>query len=50
MHLVHVIPNLKSGGAESFLLRLSNSLIADFKQTIFTFSNSKGDQLYNRFN
>ena len=50
MHLVHVIPNLKSGGAESFLLRLSNSLIADFKQTIFTFSTSKGDQLYNRFN
>lgn len=50
MHLVHVIPNLKSGGAESFLLRLSNSFTTEFKQTIFTFSNSKDDHLYHRFN
>lgn len=49
MDLIHIIPNLNSGGAENFLLTLSTSLKNKYNQTIFTFENPKNDQLFEKF-
>ena len=44
MDLIHVIPNLKNGGAENMLVNLALQLFKrGYKQSIITFENSKGD-------
>jgi glycosyltransferase involved in cell wall biosynthesis len=44
MNLIHVIPNLKNGGAENMLVNLALQLCKrGYKQSIITFENSKGD-------
>jgi len=44
MDLIHVIPNLKNGGAENMLVNLALQLCKrGYKQSIITFENSKGD-------
>lgn len=49
MDLIHIIPNLNSGGAENFLLTFSRSIKNKYNQTIFTFENPKNDQLFEKF-
>ena len=46
MTIIHVIPNLKSGGAEHFLAILSSRLKDSIKQIIFTFENPSNDFLF----
>ena len=46
MTIIHVIPNLKSGGAEHFLVSLSSRLKVSIKQIIFTFENPSNDFLF----
>jgi len=46
MTIIHVIPNLKSGGAEHFLAKLSSRLKDSIKQIIFTFENPSNDFLF----
>ena len=46
MTIIHVIPNLKSGGAEHFLASLSRRLKDSIKQIIFTFENPSNDFLF----
>lgn len=46
MTIIHVIPNLKSGGAEHFLASFSSSLKDSIKQIIFTFENPSNDFLF----
>ena len=44
MDLIHVIPNLKNGGAENMLVNLALQLCKrGYKQSIITFENSKED-------
>ena len=44
MDLIHVIPNLKNGGAENMLVNLALQLCKrGYKQSIITFENSTGD-------
>ena len=44
MDLIHVIPNLKNGGAENMLVNLALQLFKrGYKQAIITFENSKED-------
>lgn len=49
MTLFHVIPNLNSGGAEQFLLTLSNTLVDDYDQYIFTLKNPEQNDLFSKF-
>lgn len=46
MTIIHVIPNLKSGGAEHFLASLSSCLKDSTKQIIYTFENPSNDFLF----
>ena len=46
MTIIHVIPNLKSGGAEHFLAILSSCLKDTLKQIIFTLENPSNDFLF----
>ena len=46
MTIIHVIPNLKSGGAEHFLASLSSRLKDTLKQIIFTFEDPSNDFLF----
>ena len=46
MTIIHVIPNLKSGGAEHFLVSLSSHFKDYIKQIIFTFENPSNDFLF----
>ena len=48
MTIIHVIPNLKSGGAEHFLVSLSSRLKDSIKQIIFTFENPSNDFLFSK--
>ena len=44
MDLIHVIPNLRNGGAENMLVNLALQLYErGYKQSIITFKNSKED-------
>ena len=49
MIIFHIIPNLKNGGAENFLLYLSKHLSKECNQIIYTFSNPEKDTLYPKF-
>ena len=46
MTIIHVIPNLKAGGAEHFLLSLSSHFKDYIKQIIFTLENPSNDFLF----
>ena len=46
MTIIHVIPNLKAGGAEHFLVSLSSCLKDSIKQIIFTFEDPSNDFLF----
>ncbi len=46
MTIIHVIPNLKAGGAEHFLVSLSSHLNDNIKQKIYTFENPSNDFLF----
>jgi len=48
MTIIHVIPNLKTGGAEHFLVSLSSHIKDNIKQTIYTFENPSNDFLYSK--
>lgn len=48
MTIIHVIPNLKSGGAEHFLVSLSSYLKDNLKQIIYTFNDPSGDFLFSK--
>lgn len=51
MDLIHVIPNLKNGGAENILVNLALQLCKRrYKQSIITFENSKGDFNFSKLN
>jgi len=51
MDLIHVIPNLKNGGAENMLVNLALQLCKrGYKQSIITFENSKGDFNFSKLN
>ena len=51
MQIIHLIPNLKNGGAENVLVNLSNKIFQfDVEQCIFTFENSKEDLNYLKLN
>ena len=50
MKIIHIIPTLKTGGAESFLLALSTHFEKrNIKQVIFTLLNSSDDDLIDQF-
>ena len=46
MTIIHVIPNLKAGGAEHFLVSLSSHFKHYIKQIIFTFEDPSNDFLF----
>ena len=46
MTIIHVIPNLRAGGAEQFLVSLSSHLKDKIKQIIYTFENPSNDFLF----
>lgn len=51
MDLIHVIPNLKNGGAENMLVNLALQLYKrGYKQSIITFKNSKEDFNFSKLN
>ena len=48
MIIIHVIPNLKAGGAEHFLISLSSHLKVNINQIIYTFKDPSGDFLFSK--
>ena len=48
MTIIHVIPNLKSGGAEHFIVSLSSHLKDSINQIIYTFKDPSGDFLFSK--
>ena len=51
MDLIHVIPNLKNGGAENMLVNLALQLYKrGYKQSIITLKNSKEDFNFSKLN
>ena len=48
MTIIHVIPNLKAGGAEHFLVSLSSYLKDNINQIIYTFKNPSEDFLFSK--